>query len=347
MKGVDLNSLDAENKFNYLLNKEQTNTENIVKETTKLPIPSKLEILYQQIKSMITCLTTLRIRKQVTTFARIREIIERETKHSFTQQTLGKALKFIPSDIVVPEWKEDKRRNLQHQLYLNYNPNGKLDNIFDTIYEKMVSYVKIYHKKYLISINERVPIEVKYWHHNFNLESVPDVVPKEINPPQLKKQLDVFQTLKPIIEKKSISAVKNNDENKIHVPKSCENLNSYFTVAKIVQERAQKLDILSSIAGNRDKENVIKLADIINMAFTSQKKKTLPIQDIISFARKNTNFESMNNDQLNTIINDLISKSEGYFNRKTISNKEYLKIEGNKTFQTVRGTIYHSIYNIV
>lgn len=347
MKGVDLNSLDAEAKFNNLLDKLDASSSVPSTGSPRLPIPKKFEVLYAQIKSMLTCLTTLRLRKQVATFARVREVVERETAHSFTQQTLGRALRFVPPDALAPEWREDRRRNLPQQLYLALAPRAQLGTLFERVYDSIVAYVRRFHHKYLAAIGERAPAEVRCWHHSFDLESVPDVAPRELEPPRPREQLDVFAALRPVVEAKAVSAVRSDAAPPPPVPKACENLSSYFAVARLVQERAQKLDALASIAGNREKENVIKLADVLNMAFSSQRKKTLPLADALSYARRNASFESMDSAQLSGVVRELIDKSGGYFSTRTVSGREYLKIEGSRTFQSVRGAIYHSVYNIV
>ncbi|KAH0793080.1 DNA replication factor Cdt1 [Histomonas meleagridis] len=347
---TNIDDLDADQKFGFLLN----TTETIPKSNVSfppLPLPKKLEVLRNQTNSMISALTMLRLRKQVTTFSRVREIVERETKHSYTQQTLGRSLRVLPENTVIPEWKEDRRRNLPHQLYLNFVSNKKIDEILGFVYNELVEHVKIYHHKFLISIKEKAPAQIYQWHHHFQLDSVPDIKPIEISPPQTQQQYNVFDALKPLVEKRvSISAVQCPSTQSIianEVPKSCANLNSYFAVAKMVQEKAQKLNALSEIASYRGNEDLLKLADVMNITFTTQKKKTLPVQDIINTARKNPAFQKMDNTQINNLVNDLISKCNGYFSRHLISNREYIKIDGQKTFQSIRGNLYHAIYEIV
>ena len=287
------------------------------------------------------------IRRQNSNFSKVRDVVERQTRHSFTQETLCKCVRILPEGSISLEWHEDRRRNLPHQLSINFVSGEPPNDLYDYARNYLLDLVKQEQIKFLKSRNERIPKEFTVWHHDFDLESVPDVVPVVLEPPEIKKQNNIFDSLQPILKKteKRLSEIKVNQPEQF-VPKSCQNLHSYFEIVKKVQEKVSLNQALMEIGSHKESEDILKIADIINLSFTSQRKRSLPLKDVTSTIHKNKTFNSFEPSKIDHLIDSLIMKSDGYFTKLHLSGNDFLKIDERRSYQTVRGPIYRAVMEI-
>lgn len=349
MNSLNLDRFDAQ-KFNFLLPQS-----NIIPNTNQisttgnetLPLPKKFEILYSQTKALIVTLKNCLIRRQTSNFTKVKDAIERQTKHSFTQLTLCKCVRILPEGAILLEWHQDKRRNLPHQLAIIFVSGEPLNDLYNYARNYLIDLVKGEHIKFLKERKIRIPSVVTIWHHNFDLELVPDVVPVDLKPPEIQKQSNIFESLRPIIKKKEkqISEIPSN-EPEIHVPKSCQKLSSYMDIVKKVQEKVSLQQTLSSIRQNKEKEELLKIADLVNLSFTSHKKRSLPLSEVTSIIRKNKSFDSAEPSKIDQLIDELIIKSDNYFSKLNLSGNTFLKIDDKRLYQTVRAPIYKAVMEI-
>lgn len=340
--GVDFHHL------NSLL--QHTNSETIHQPTeTILPLPEKYEILYDQTKALLSALKALYTRRLASTFPKIKDFVELQTKHTFNLTTLSKCFKILPEGTLVFDWKEDKRKNITgtQQLHILNDSPKSITYLNEYSRQYLLNIVKDEHKKFLIKNHEKVPKEIKVWHHNFDLNSVPDIVGVELKPPEIPKQKSIFASLQPIIKKTelTISQIPTNEPEK-RVPKSCQNLRSYFDVVKKVQEKVSLNQTLLQIGSHKESEDILKLSDIINLTFTCRDKKVMPLKDIIPIVQKNKAFLSVDNKQIISLLDKLSEKSDGYFSKIQLGGLDYIKIDDKRNYQMVRGPIYRSVLEI-
>lgn len=346
---MNLDEFDAQ-KFNFLLrqsNLTKDTNQTGTNDTENLPLPEKFNILYSQTKALILVLKNFLIRRQTSNFPKVKDAIERQTNHSFTQLTLCKCCRILPEGAILLEWHEDKRRNLPHQLAIIFVSSLPPNDLYIHAKNYLLDLVKQEHIKFLKGRKERIPIKITVWHHDFNLDSVPDVVPIELEPPKMNKQSNIFDSLRPIIKKreKQISEMSVN-EPEIVVPKSCQKLSSYFDIVKKVQEKVALQQTLETFSANREKEELLKVADIVNLSFTSHKKRSLPLKEVTSIIQKNKSFNSAASSKIDQLIDDLIIKSDNYFTKLNLSGNIFLKIDDKRSYQTVRGPIYKAVMEI-
>ena len=343
---MNLEQFDAQ-QFSFLLNQSKENQ--YLKESdleSSLPLPEKFNILYDQTKSLISTLKAYAYRRRVSTLPKVREVIERQTKHTFNQVTLCKCVRTLPEGSINLQWQEDNRRNMPHQLHIFLVSGEPVNRLFEYSKNYLTDIVKAAHSKFLQSIHEREPKEIHVWHHKFDLNSVPDIVPIELKPPEIKQQISLLEALKPKIQQKlSASEIVLNEPER-QVPNSCKNLNSYFEVVKKIQEKVSLNQTLMSIGSNKQNEDILKIADIFNITFSSQKKRSVGLKELITKVKQNQAFNSYDNNKLLSLADQLISKSNGYFTKLHLSGNDYIKIDEKRSYQSVRGPIYKAVMAI-
>lgn len=347
---MNIENLDA-SKFGFLINQSKTNPNEVnqikINEIKALQLPRKFEILYSQTKVLIIALINYLKRRQASHFSKVKDVIERETNHTFTQLTLRRCVRILPEGAIILEWHQDMRRNLPNQLTIVFVSAEPIDELFSYSRNYLTDLVKEEHIKFLKQRNLRIPKEFSVWHHEFNLDSVPDVIPVELKSPEIKEQNNIFESLQPIIKKKEkqISEITINEPERI-APKSCQNLSSYFDIVKKVQEKVSLNQALWAIGAHKETEDILKIADIINLSFTSKRKRSLPLNEITSTIKKNKVFNSFEPQKINKLVDNLIMKSDGYFTKLHLSGNDFLKIDDKRSYQTVRGPIYKAVMEI-
>lgn len=313
-------------------------------------LPEKFRILLEQVKSLMVNLTTLKRRRQVPNFERIREVVEKDSKHSFTRDTLSKVLTIIPEGTIIPEWKEDNRKNLPHKLILQFCSTNPVNEILEYAHDQLCTLVIDAHTKYCIEKNIRPPRDLLYLDVNFDINTVPDVEPTSLKQPIILDQATIFESFLPKVPPKPapISLIPENiEKQEIKVPKSCQNLNNYFRIAKEIREKASYNTTLREIANNRTNENILKVIDIMNIGYNSAHKTVYEYFDMMEIIKRNKAFSGFDRKRLELLIDDSIARSDGYFEKTSIGNKSYIKLNKQKNFKDVRGPIYRALYQEV
>jgi hypothetical protein len=309
---------------------------------TNLGLPAHLEILCQQTNALITSLLSLRRRRVVCTFQKVKEIVERQTLHSFTERTLGQVLRMLPEQTLKTEWFEDRRRILPHELRIELVTTKGIEEILGFAHKYLIEFVKIFHDDFLRSIGEHVT-NVREWHSRFDLKSVPPVTPVELPRPVIVQQPTIEESLRAALPKhESVSVIPSSlCRSPMIVPKSCANLSSYFTVAKRIEEKEALNEQLAALAAMKRSTNVLSMSDFLNAFFQSKRKRCLPISEILSSASMAQQFRDMEGQKLIDLIEEVKELSEGYFRTIEVRGVVYLQTEPEsmRTYQIARGPI--------
>ncbi|OHT12355.1 hypothetical protein TRFO_17831 [Tritrichomonas foetus] len=343
---MNLDHLDA-SRFEYLL--QDSRSEAPIKHSdlvSYLPLPERYEIIFSQTKALLTILKTYLMRRQVSNLSKVRDVVERQTRHTFNQISLCKCVRILPEGAITLQWYEDKRRNLPHQLHINLVSGEPIPNLVEYARNYLTDIVRSEHNKFLNSIGQRPPKEVRVWHHQFDIETCPEIIPVDLKPPEITKQVSLAESLQPYIKQKLSASEIPFNESEQQVPKSCQNLSNYFDLVKKVQEKVHLNQTLFSIGANKQNEEVLKMADIFNLSFSSLKKRSIPLKDLVASIKKNKTFSACDDQKILSLADDLISKSDGYFTKLRLSGNDYIKIDERRSYQSVRGPIYRAVMAI-
>ena len=344
IKKLDLNNFNAKDKFENLLNDN-------IKEI-ELSLPKSYDILLKQIKSLITTLIFFKRRRQISSFQKIRDSIQDETKHSFTHQTLGRLLKILPEKSIGVSWQNDFRKRSQLTLHINLLCDPDINVWIKHSKEFLLKIVHQKHYEFLTKNNIKYPKIFHYWHSSFKIDELPEIEPIDLPQPKIdNSQKDILSsmTFKGEIEKEeSISAVIQNpdQENQLNrIPKVCQGLRSYAPILKIVQAKENFVAEAVEVAKSRKNLLLIELADILNSYFQRGNKGTHPLNSIYTIIKSSTSFKLMKDDEISEYISNLCLKSNGFFSKFHSIETDYIKCDKSKSYNQIRGVLYNSIIN--
>jgi hypothetical protein len=340
---MDSDRFDA-SRFEGLVRKSGISGQENVAESdqTNLGLPAHLEILCQQAKALITSLLSLRRRRVVCSFQKLKDIIERQTLHSFTEHTLGQVLRIFPDQTLKTEWFEDRRRILPHELRIDLVSTKPIEELLTFPHKYLIEFVKSFHSDFLKSIGEHV-MGVREWHSRFNLESVPPVTPVELPRPVIIQQPTILESFRSALPKTESVSIKppSLSPSTMNIPKSCANLSSYFTVAKCIQEKEALNEQLAALAATKRSRDLLSMSDFLNALFQGKRKRCLPIAEILSSALMAPQFRDMGRQTLIGLIEGVQGLSDGYFRTIEVRGVVYLQTEpeSKRMYQMARGPI--------
>jgi hypothetical protein len=150
---MDSDKFDA-SRFEGLIKKSGISGEDnaAVFDQTNLGLPAHLEILCQQARTLITSLLSLRRRRVVCSFQKLKDIIERQTLHLFTEHTLGPVLGILPEQTLKTEWAEDRCRILPHEMRIDLVSTKLIEKLLGFPHKYLIEFVKSFHSGLLKSI---------------------------------------------------------------------------------------------------------------------------------------------------------------------------------------------------
>jgi glycosyltransferase involved in cell wall biosynthesis len=305
-----------------------------------LPLPSHLQILWNQTESLITALLSLKRRRAVCSFPKLKEIIERQTHHSFTEHSLSQILRILPDQTLKLEWFEDRRRILPHELRLDLILTTSVENVLNFARQYLIDFVKSFHSDFLRSIGVHVT-EIYEWHIQFDLSSVPSISPVELIRPVITRQPTILESFHASLPKPNPISVIPPSVSVFPIPKSCRNLDSFFTVVKRVQEKEALNEQLIALAANKRTTELLAMSDHLNAFFQGKGKRCLPLSEVLFSVAQGKQFREMDQSRMIGIIEELTEKSDGYFRQLDLRGVSYLQVEpqSKRTYQMARGPI--------
>jgi hypothetical protein len=130
------------------------------------------------------------------------------------------------------------------------------------------------------------------------------------------------------------------------IPSRVKSLSSYFAIAKKVQEKAVLKEQLLTVAKQRQTDEMVKMADLLNTLYTGKGRTSLPIGDIIDNVQKTDYFRGLDRGRIVKILEELVESSDGYFTKVDVRGLSYIQIERSATrsFQMARGSILRHIF---
>jgi hypothetical protein len=293
-------------------------------------LPSTLQILLVQAETVLNSLVILKRRRQGSPLSSLREIVEAQTQHSFTEHTLRQVLTILPRGAIATEWRQDHRRTLPHQLYVALSSSDSIEQLLGNAAAFLIEWVEKCHADFLRSIGQTVS-EVYKCHIGFDLESVPPIPPEFLPRPEIEFQPTIHQAFSQPLPSR--------------VPPSCANLESYLSVVKRVQEKA----LLKSQDGDDEERqhraDLLKLADSLNALFCIRKKTSIPLPDVVGHLQKTEHFLRRERRRLEALLRELAEKSDGYFRWAQLRGVTYLMTEPApaRSYQAARGPIVRNV----
>jgi hypothetical protein len=286
-------------------------------------------------------------RRQIGSMAKIRDIIERQTSHSFTEMTLGEVLRVLPKDTIVTEWQENNRKNHSHQLYLSLKSSEDFDSLMASARQYLTNLVKDAHSSFLKSLGEGPVPNLRQWHARFNLNSVAPIVPISLNRPVIKQQMTIAEALYVELPPRSSLTVLPPKKDSIILlgPKPPPNISSYFTIAKSSEDKEIVKEQLLAVANRKHTDEMLRMADLMNTMFTGKNKESLRLTEILDGARRTEYFRGLDIRRIGRIVDGLIEKSDGYFRKTELRGYMYVHVEpsAKRTYQMARGPILRAI----
>jgi len=337
---LDLSKLDAGALFSGLLKPEQ-------KEST-LSLPNSYEILLKQIQSLITSLMFFKRRRQVSSFAKIRESIQEETKHSFTYQTLGRAIRALPNNSIGAKWQGDARKKAQFTMHIYLISDPDLDVWIAYSHDFLLNTVKTHHEVFLKKINSKHPNVYNCWHSDFKLNELPEIEPIEFAVPEKDtSQRDLLSSMTFQNDTDdSVSAVVHNPDQESQlekIPKSCQGLRAYAPVLKLVQAKETFVATASEVAKARKNDLILELADLLNTYFQRANKGTQPFKQVFSVVKSSKNFKMMKEEEINEYMANVFEMSNGFFMKCNISSNDYIKCNKSVSYNQLRSSLFNAL----
>jgi hypothetical protein len=228
-------------------------------------------------------------------------------------------------------------------LYLNLATTEGLDEILGRAHDFLIGFVSDRHIQFLSSIGES-PSEIRQWHRRFDLNSVPRIPPVELARPEIPKQMTITESLEMHLPpRESVSVIPPSEQAPVVVPKSCQNLSAYFTIAKRVQEKIALKGQMQDLVNNQQITELLSLSDLLNSIFCGKKKSILSLPDVLANLAKTDAFRGAPHSRLIPMITELVSKSEGYFRTLELRGLSYLQVDSSQTYQHARGPIVRCV----
>jgi hypothetical protein len=308
-------------------------SESDARRTTNLPLPENLGILYSQTEIVLQNLLLLKRRKQTTSLSRLREIVEAETRHSFTERTLRQVLRILPPGTIATEWKQDARRTLPHYLIVNLVSSDEVKTLLSKAADFLLEFVKNCHNDFLLSIGESSS-QICTWHARFDLTSVPEITPVTLDPPEIKLQRTIHE---------AFSLPQPSADPSIQIPSSCANIESYVQIAKRIREKEASKERIAAVEEHQ--KDLLVLSDSVHTLFYSRRKTSVPLPDVIANLQKTQRFLNRDGKKLNLLVEELISKSDGYFQETQLGRTVYVlaQSESVRPYQIARGIIVRNV----